>query len=221
MLKCDTGRELSIFNCFWGESLLVGFNWRRDLNRQGIRFYVSALCVKPVNKRLWKVFNLLYRMMSQKLLLFQLQLFLLFYFIFSLERSNFHFAQKSFAFNTKYILLVREQKIAFNCWPPVCLTVGTLFYDTKIFFNWLPMASPLNFYCICDYVLYWSIYHKTLCFSRDDNTLPRFFSFFPRSLWRTSLAKPGKSSPRHRTIWRFFPPRKATFLFTQKLVILT
>lgn len=154
--------------------------------------------------------------------LFQLQLFLLFIIFFSLERSNFHFAQKSFAFNTKDILLVREQKNAFNCSPPVCLTVGTLFLRHENIFQLTAYGFIHWTFIACVITYFPGQFITSICVFLAMTTLCRDIFFFSLDcLRRTSLSKPGKSSPRHRTIWRFFPPRKATFLFTQKLVILT
>lgn len=97
--------------------------------------------------------------------LFQLQLFLLF--IFFSRKVQLSLCAKE--------LRIQHQRHSSRPRTENCIQLFSSgvsnspnpFFTTRKYFStdclWL---HSLNFYCMCDYVLSWSIYHKTLFFSR-------------------------------------------------------
>lgn len=176
-----------------------------------------APCVlNPVNKRLWKVFNLLYRMMSQKMQLFQPQLSLLLFLFF------IFFQKVQLSLCAKQFLGIQHRRHSScprieNCIQ--LLSLEPFFMTRKYFFYCAYGPFFTELYCMCNYVLSWSIYHKEV-FSPLFPPSEIFcgFQFACDELHFQNRENLLRDTER---IWRFFPPRKATFLFTRKLVILT
>lgn len=156
--------------------------------------------------------------MSQKLLPFSASTVFTFYYFFSLlERSNFHFAQKSFAFNTKDILLVREQKTAFNCSPPVWLTVGTLFLRHENIFQLTAYGFIHWTFIACVVTYFPGQFITRLCVFLAMTTLCRDFLFSSRLSTTNFTFKTGKifsATPNDLTI---FSSAKSDFFIHPKV----
>lgn len=110
--------------------------------------------------------------------LFQLQLFLLFIIFFFSRKVQLSLCAKEFRIqHQRHSSCPRTEKCIQLFSSGVSNSRNPFFTTRKYFSTDCLWLYSLNFYCMCDYVLSWSIYHKILCFSRDVNTLPRFFFF--------------------------------------------